>query len=107
MQTQEQAQNQETIKPNTKVIELDDGFNRKGTVIKEITLIKPNTSHCRGLSLKSVLNFEIDALAVLLTRIALPAMTEQEVYALELMDTLKIAEGITHFLEKTNSSPTA
>ena len=82
MQTQEQAQNQETIKPNTKVIELEDGFNRKGTVIKEITLIKPNTSHCRGLSLKSVLNFEIDALAVLLTRIALPAMTEQEVYTL-------------------------
>ena len=107
MSTEQQAQNQEAIKPNTKVIELEDGFNRKGTIIKEITLIKPNTSHCRGLSLKSVLNFEIDALAVLLTRIALPAMTEQEVYALELMDTLKIAEGITGFLEASNNSQAA
>lgn len=33
MSTEQQAQNQEAIKPNTKVIELEDGFNRKGTII--------------------------------------------------------------------------
>ena len=107
MQTQEQAQNQETIKANTKVIELKDGFQRVNQIVKEITLVKPNTGHCRGLSLKDVLSFEINALAVLLPRITLPAMTAQEVYSLELMDTLKIAEGITGFLEASNNSQAA
>ena len=107
MQTQEQAQNQETIKANTKVIELKDGFQRVNQIVKEINLVKPNTGHCSGLSLQKVLSFDIDALSVLLPRITLPAMTSEEVYKLELMDTLKIAEGITHFLENTANSQTA
>ena len=93
--------------PNTKNVLLDSGFKRGDDQVKEITLVKPNTGHCRGLSLKDVLSFEINALAVLLPRITLPAMTSQEVYTLELMDTLKIAEGITGFLETSSSSQTA
>ena len=92
---------------NTKNIPLDFGFQRGENKVTEITLVKPNTGHCRGLSLKDVLSFEINALAVLLPRITLPAMTAQEVYSLELMDTLKIAEGITGFLEASNSSQAA
>ena len=76
---------------NTKNIPLDFGFQRGENKVTEITLVKPNTGHCRGLSLKDVLSFEINALAVLLPRITLPAMTAQDVYSLELMDTLKIA----------------
>lgn len=103
-----QTSNKESIvNPNTKNIELLDGFKRGDNTMKEITLVKPNTGHCRGLSLKAVLNFEIDALSILLPRITLPAMTADDVYKLELMDTLKIAEGITAFLEKSNESPTA
>ncbi len=90
-----------------KPVELEFGFKRGDNQVNEITLIKPNTGHCRGLSLKDVLSFEINALAVLLPRITLPAMTAQEVYSLELMDTLKIAEGITGFLEKPENSRTA
>ena len=93
--------------PNTKNVPLDFGFKRGDDQVKEITLVKPNTGHCRGLSLKNVLSFEIDSLAVLLPRITLPAMTTQDVYALELMDTLKIAEGIAGFLEASNNSQTA
>ena len=93
--------------PNTKNVPLDFGFKRGDDQVKEITLVKPNTGHCRGLSLKNVLSFEIDSLAVLLPRITLPAMTAQEVYTLELMDTLKIAEGIAGFLEASNNSQTA
>ncbi|BFM36231.1 phage tail assembly protein [Acinetobacter towneri] len=92
---------------NTKNIPLDFGFQRGENKVTEITLVKPNTGHCRGLSLKDVLSFEINALAVLLPRITLPAMTAQEVYSLELMDTLKIAEGITGFLEASNNSQVA
>lgn len=93
--------------PNTKNVLLDFGFKRGDDQVKEINLVKPNTGHCRGLSLKDVLSFEINALAVLLPRITLPAMTSQEVYSLELMDTLKIAEGITGFLETPNNSQIA
>ena len=93
--------------PNTKNVPLDFGFKRGDDHVKEINLVKPNTGHCRGLSLKNVLSFEIDSLAVLLPRITLPAMTSQEVYTLELMDTLKISEGIASFLEAANNSPTA
>ena len=92
---------------NTKNIPLDFGFQRGENKVTEMTLVKPNTGHCRGLSLKDVLSFEINALAVLLPRITLPAMTAQEVYSLELMDTLKIAEGITGFLEASNNSQAA
>ena len=92
---------------NTKNIHLDFGFQRGENKVTEITLVKPHTGHCRGLSLKDVLSFEINALAVLLPRITLPAMTAQEVYSLELMDTLKIAEGITGFLEASNNSQAA
>ena len=106
MQNAQQTENQAAINPGTKSVELDDGFKRGTQSITEIVLVKPNTGHCRGLSLKGVLNFEIDSLAVLLPRITLPAMTAQEVYALELADTLKIAEAIAAFLEKTNSSQT-
>lgn len=103
-----QQSNKESItNPNTKNITLVDGFKRGDGIVKKITLVKPNTGHCRGLSLKAVLNFEIDALATLLPRITIPAMTSDDVYKLELMDTLKIAEGITHFLEAANESPTA
>lgn len=87
-----------------KLVELEFGFKRGDNLVNEITLVKPNTGHCRGLSLKDVLSFEINALAVLLPRITLPAMTSQEVYYLELMDTLKIAEGITGFLENSKNS---
>ena len=66
---------------NTKNIPLDFGFQRGENKVTEITLVKPNTGHCRGLSLKDVLSFEINALAVLLPRITLPAMTAQEVYS--------------------------
>lgn len=90
-----------------KLVELEFGFKRGDNLVNEIILVKPNTGHCRGLSLKDVLSFEINALAVLLPRITLPAMTSQEVYSLELMDTLKIAEGITDFLENSKSSPVA
>lgn len=90
---------------NTQPVQLDYGFPRAGEQVKEINLVKPNTGHCRGLSLKDVLSFEVNALTVLLPRITVPAMTAQDVLALELMDTLKIAEAITNFLAPTEPSP--
>lgn len=89
----------------TKEIALTQGFTRGELKITTITLQRPNTGHCRGLNLKDVLSFEINALAVLLPRITQPTMTSQDVYELELMDTLKIAEAITGFLENTENSP--
>ena len=78
----------------TKVITLDHGFKQGDAIITELTLHKPNTGHCRGLNLKDVLSFDINALATLLPRITSPAMSAQNVYELELMDTLKFAEEI-------------
>ncbi|MBF7683854.1 phage tail assembly protein [Acinetobacter sp. B5B] len=92
--------------PNLKVIELKHGFYRGDNLVTSITMFKPNTGHCRGLSLKDVLSFNIDSLAVLLPRITTPAITAQNVYQLELMDTLKIAEEITNFLAPTEAYPT-
>lgn len=82
----------------TKVITLDHGFKQGDVIITELTLHKPNTGHCRGLNLKDVLSFDINALATLLPRITSPAMSAQNVYELELMDTLKFAEEIGNFL---------
>lgn len=82
----------------TKPIKLDTGFKLGGVTITELILIKPNTGHCRGLNLKDVLSFDINALATLLPRITSPAMSAQNVYELELMDTLKFAEEIGNFL---------
>ena len=82
----------------TKVITLDHGFKQGVVIITELTLHKPNTGHCRGLNLKDVLSFDINALATLLPRITSPAMSAQNVYELELMGTLKFAEEIGNFL---------
>lgn len=82
----------------TKEITLDHGFTQGASKITTVTMHKPNTGHCRGLSLKDVLSFDINSLATLLPRITSPAMSAQNVYELELMDTLKFAEEITNFL---------
>ena len=85
------------------VITLDNPVKRGEQVIEQVTLMKPNAGTLRGVSLAAVANSEVDALIKVLPRMTYPALTAQELTAMNLPDMLSLAAKVIGFLSPASA----
>jgi len=91
-------------------VQLDQPIKRDGQVIDALTFRKPAAGELRGLSLVSVLNMDVDALAALLPRISTPTIHKPEVLAMDPADILAAGIVVAGFLQQRGAqadSPSA
>lgn len=86
----------DTVNPN--VVTLDEPIKRAGQTINKVTLIKPNAGTLRGVSLAALAQSEVDALIKVLPRMTYPALTTQELTAMNVPDLMQIAGKVIGFL---------
>lgn len=97
--TEEQQVNSAAIEnPNLKVVDLETGIKRGDTVINTITISKPNVGALRDLSLQSVLQWDVNSMSKLLTRITNPPVTVQEINSMDVADYTSLNIAVTDFL---------
>ncbi|WP_370555605.1 phage tail assembly protein [Edwardsiella tarda] len=84
--------------PNEKRITLDTPIQRGGNDITELVLHKPQSGALRGTRLQAIIDLDVNALMTLIPRIATPALTTQEVTALDPADLMVIAIEVATFL---------
>ena len=97
--TQDQIVNTQAIEnPNHRQVTLDQSIDRAGTQITSVTVIKPIAGTLRGLSLQSVLQWDVDTLFKLLPRITQPSLNETELSNLEVSDLTALTLEVTNFL---------
>lgn len=80
---------------------LDTPIDRGDTKIDVLTLRKPKSGECRGLTLSDLGNGKVDAIIKVLPRISSPVITEQEAGNLELCDLTELASIVVDFLFTT------
>ena len=71
--------------------------------IGEVTVSKPNAGTLRGVSLASLANSDVDALIKVLPRMTYPALTTQELTAMNLPDMLSLAAKVIGFLSPASA----
>ncbi|HGF3357628.1 TPA: phage tail assembly protein [Salmonella enterica subsp. enterica serovar Senftenberg] len=91
----------DTVNPN--VVSLDKPIKRAGQTIDKVTLIEPNAGTLRGVSLAAVAQSEVDALIKVLPRMTYPALTAQELTAMNLPDMLSLAAKVIGFLSPASA----
>lgn len=84
----------------TKTITLDTPIKRGDTEITSIEIRKPGAGELRGLSLRSLMNFDTDALMAVLPRVTTPSLTAHEVNLMDPADLLDAGSEIATFLLK-------
>ncbi|WFV78763.1 phage tail assembly protein [Escherichia coli] len=78
-------------------------IKRAGQTIDKVTLIEPNAGTMRGVSLAAVAQSEVDALIKVLPRMTYPALTAQELTAMNLPDMLSLAAKVIGFLSPASA----
>ena len=84
----------------TKTIPLDTPIKRGETEITSIEIRKPGAGELRGISLRSLMNFDTDAIMAVLPRVTTPALTSHEVMMMDPADLLDAGSEIATFLLK-------
>ena len=82
---------------DTQTITLESPIQRGESKITEVILRKPNAGALRGISLRAILEVEVDAFAKVLPRITEPALTHADVAGLDAVDLLQFGAGIASF----------
>lgn len=90
----------------TTTVNLSTAIKRSSGDITALTLRKPATGELRGLKLMDVMQMDVNALGVLLPRIAQPTITKQDVDAMDMADVLELGVAVVGFFESTKA-PTA
>lgn len=83
-------------------IVLDRPIQRAGQTIASLQLRKPTAGELRGLSLVTVLQMDVDALATLLPRISTPLVHKPEVLAMDPADLLECGIKVAGFFQRKN-----
>jgi hypothetical protein len=74
---------------NTQTLKLNTPIIRGDKEIVEITLHKPNVGAMRGVSMRLLLDMNVDAVVAVLPRITDPQLTEVEINKLDAPDLLQ------------------
>jgi hypothetical protein len=82
----------------TEVVQLSKPIERSSGNISELTLRKPSTGELRGLKLMDLLQMDVNALSMLLPRIAQPTITKADIDSLDLVDATALGLAVIGFL---------
>lgn len=82
----------------SKPVPLETPIKRGDQEIAAILVRKPQGGELRGVSLVNLLNMDYGALEIVLPRITSPALTKQEVIAMDPADLVQLATEVSGFL---------
>lgn len=106
--TQDQATNTATAAdPNITAVELESPIKRGENSITVIEVRKPNVGSLRGLSLQNVLQWDVNTMTTLLTRITSPVLNESEIRNMDIPDFTALNVAVTDFLASANAKSQA
>ena len=88
---------------NPHIVTLDSPVQRGEQKIEKVTVAKPNAGTLRGVSLASLAQSDVDALIKVLPRMTYPALTTQELTAMNLPDMLSLAAKVIGFLSPASA----
>lgn len=86
------------IAPNEKAVELDTPILRGKTEITSVTVRKPQSGALRGTRLQALMDMDVNAMMVVLTRVTSPALTAQEINEMDPADLLSLSVEVVSFL---------
>ncbi|MDC5111908.1 phage tail assembly protein [Acinetobacter baumannii] len=98
MNTQDQALNQDLIQSNSKEVELQVGVTLGDNLIKKVIVIKPNTGHFRGVSIRKLQELYPEELAIFLPRVTTPSLPPQAILKMDFNDFIELAGQALSFL---------
>lgn len=96
-----------TANPNVKTVELETPLVRGEVTINTIEIRKPNVGTLRGLSLQSVLQWDVTTMTKLLPRITSPALSEAEINTMDIPDFTELNLAVTGFLASASAKSQA
>lgn len=82
---------------STHVITLDTPVERGETTISSITLHKPQSGALRGVSVRAVLDMDVETIIKVIPRISDPKLTDAEAARLELPDVMQMGVALAGF----------
>ena len=91
----------------TTTVKLSTPIKRSTGEVAELTLRKPATGELRGIKLMDLMQMDVNALGVLLPRIAQPTITKADVDAMDLADVLELGVAVIGFFEAKPATTTA
>jgi len=94
-----------TTIPVSVVVKLSQAIQRTAGPITELTLRKPATGELRGLKLMDVMQMDVNALSVLLPRIAQPTITKADIDAMDLADITELGVEVIGFFSQPVMAP--
>ncbi len=84
--------------PIIKIVNLNSPITRGENRITEIKVQKPASGQLRGVSLKALLEMEVDDICKVLPRITQPTLTDEEVHRLDPADLTQFGIEVVNFL---------
>lgn len=91
--------------PITETVTLDTPIKRGSEELAAVTLRKPAAGELRGVSLSDLLRMDVDALVTVVPRISAPALTSQDVRAMDPADLVQIGGAVAGFLLQKGLKP--
>ncbi|MDP8173138.1 phage tail assembly protein [Pasteurella skyensis] len=85
-----------------KKVTLTKHIKRGDKKITDITILKPNVLALKGLKLLDVMQFDVNALTVLLPRVTKPMLTQKDIEQLEIVDFTKLSTELAGFFGAEN-----
>ncbi|AYH25837.1 MULTISPECIES: phage tail assembly protein [Pectobacterium] len=92
-----------TEKQNNVVI-LQNPITRKGSDVKEVTITGAlkQAGSLRGLKVYDVMTSDVDSLLTLLPRVTSPALTKEELMAMDTWDFCQLSNAVATFLQPSS-----
>ncbi|MDP8176361.1 phage tail assembly protein [Pasteurella skyensis] len=85
-------------------VRLKKAIKRGDKKITDITILKPNVLALKGLKLLDVMQFDVNALTVLLPRVTKPMLTKPDIEQLEIADFTKLSTELAGFFGAENEN---
>lgn len=82
---------------STQEITLDKPIERGTSQITKLTLHKPNSGALRGVSIRSVLDMDVDTIITVIPRISEPKLTDDEAKKIDLPDLMQAGVALAGF----------
>jgi len=82
---------------NLKSVDLDEPIKRSSGEIKRLLIRKPNAGALRGVTLKALVQVDVQALRTVLPRVCDPILTPAEINALDPADLLSTGATLASF----------
>lgn len=86
-----------TTQPQTVTITLSSPIMRGETEIRQVTIRKPKAGELRNLNVEGLFNTDVNTLFVVLPRITMPTLMENDIANLETEDLLEFAGAVKGF----------